>query len=253
MTGRFRLIITAIACVLWSLCFAQSTHGDRQATIDSLRNKLSADSIHIFRFQNVRPFVGIDQRNSWIKNEHGAKNTPINVNGLQLGTILKEKHTVGIGLYSISNTAKQPVRLQDKNQVVTYQQLDIKYMTLFYQYAIVDRRYFELDLPLEVGLRSYKYYLTDANKQVQLHREQGTVKLTGGGVNIIIKPFRWIGVSGMAGLRFVLVNQHTNLNFNGAYYSYGVWLDIRQIIRDTRYYLIKKPRYKKQIKQLLLQ
>ena len=37
----------------------------------------------------------------------------------------------------------------------------MNYLTLYYQYVIVDTRFFELDVPLEVGLGNYVYNLKD--------------------------------------------------------------------------------------------
>lgn len=74
--------------------------------------------------------------------------------------------------------------------------------------------------------------------------------MSGLGPQIAIKPLPWIGIQGMAGYRFTF-GTSTNLNFNGFYYGYGLWLDLRQIIRDIRYYLIKKPKYKHEVSHLL--
>jgi hypothetical protein len=68
---------------------------------------------------------------------------------------------------------------------------------------------------------------------------------------LAFKPTKWLGIIGMVGYRFTS-QKNANLNFNGFYYSYGAWFDVRQIIRDYKYYLVKKRQYKKQIAQLLL-
>lgn len=220
--------------------------------IDSLHTKLSKDSARIYRPKTVRPFLGIDQRNSWIKNVHGTSNVPVNINGLQLGVTLKDKHTVGLGFYNITNYSKQPQKLTDRDQKVKYQNLKLGYAMLFYQYVIFDTRFFELDLPLEIGLGNYDYYLSDSAKlPLPKTEEKGPVKLTGGGVSIVLKPVKWIGISGMAGYRITSLNKSSNLNLNGFYYSYGVWIDLHQIIMDTKFYLIKKRKYKKQVRHIL--
>ncbi|MGZ3932308.1 MAG: hypothetical protein ACXVP0_13435 [Bacteroidia bacterium] len=236
--------------LLSSGLFAQSV--PQKQRIDSLHSKLSKDSAHIYRFKKVRPFLGIDQRNSWIRNVHGVSNVPVNINGLQLGVILKDKHTLGLGFYSITNSSKQPQKLTDRDQKVKYQNLKLGYAMVFYQYVIVDRRFFELDLPLEIGVGNYDYYLSDSVKTVlPKTEEKGPMRITGGGVNIVLKPVKWIGISGMAGYRFAGLNKSSNLNLNGFYYSYGVWLDLRQIVMDTKFYLVKKRKYKKEVKRIL--
>jgi hypothetical protein len=49
----------------------------------------------------------------------------------------------------------------------------------------------------------------------------------------------------MAGYRFA-IDGDPNLNFNGTYYGFGIWIDVRQIIRDLRY-LNKKRQYHRKL------
>ena len=61
----------------------------------------------------------------------------------------------------------------------------------------------------------------------------------GAGMQFVFKPLRWLGVFVAGGYRYV-AKINFNLNFNGAYYSYGAWIDIRQIYRDIKYYGFQK-------------
>lgn len=212
--------------------------------IDSLNLKLKKDSAHIFRFKKVRPFAAIDNRNSFIKD------APVNVKGFQFGVILKEKHTLGFGVYSLQNSSKQRVTAKNEKNIAAKRTLSLNYLTLFYQYVIIDKRFFELDLPLEIGLGKYELKLEDTISHKVFADKKGGTLLTGGGVNIILKPVRWIGVSGTAGYRLSLDN-NPNINFSGAYYSYGVWVDLRQIYRDVRFYGFTRRKYKKQVRDIL--
>ncbi len=221
-----------------------------QTQLDSLKLKFQKDSARTYRFKKVRPWIALDQRNSWIKNTKGLQRIPVTINGLQFGAILKEKHTVGLGLYSMNATSQKPVKISDGSNKITYQELLLKYSTLNYEYVIVNTRFFELDVPLEVGLGRYVYNLKDSSQTALLWHEEGPIKLTGGGVTMIVKPLKWIGLRGMAGFRFVAFNKRTNLNFNGFYYSYGVWIDLRQIYRDIKFYGFIRPKYRKKVKAI---
>ena len=213
------------------------------ANKDSLFAKLKADSTHIFRFQKYRPYVNLDQRNSFIRD------AAINVNGLQLGVLINDRHVVGLGGYGITASGKQQVKTKFNKNVDANRDLEMKYLTFFYQYVAIDKRYIELDLQTELGAGKYDIKLTDANTdKLLLNRSAGMV-VFGIGPLLAIKPFKWVGIIGMAGYRLTF-EKGNNLNFNGAYYAYGVWLDVRQIIRDSNYYLIKKRKYRKQIKSL---
>jgi len=223
--------------------FAQNLPNSQEHLKDSLKSGLKMHSIHIFRFQKLRPYINLDQRNSFIRN------AAINVNGVQLGVLIKEKHVIGLGGYVITSSSRQKVKTKTDKNINANRQLDMKYLTFFYQYVAVDRRFFELDIQAEFGGGGFNIKLYDAQTNKLLFNKSSSLIVTGIGPLIAIKPFRWIGVTGMAGYRFTF-EKNTNLNFNGAYYSYGIWLDVRQIIRDSNYYLIKKRKYKRELEKL---
>jgi hypothetical protein len=237
--GTFKLTILLILFFSTNL-FCQSTTTHQQKFKDSLQAKLISDSTYIYRFQKLRPFFNIDQRNSFIRN------SAINVNGIQIGVLIKEKHIIGFGAYSITSNSKQNVKTKTYKNIETFRNLDMKYITLFYQYIAIDKKYFELNVQAEIGggLFNLKFY--DAKSNNLLFEKSSGLIVTGIGPLIAIKPIKWIGITGMAGYRFTF-EKSPNLNFNGAYYSYGVWLDIRQIIRDVNYYFFKKRKYKNQL------
>lgn len=230
-----------------TLCCAQDTI--KQHKVDSLNLKLKKDSAHIYRFKKVRPFFSLDNRNSFIKD------APVNVQGLQLGMVFKDRHTFGFGLYSIrANSHQNVVKKSDATTTIDANRtLSLNYLTIFYQYAILDYHYFELDMPLELGLGGYEVKLVDpnapSNKPPLVDKKGGTL-IIGGGVGITIKPLRWIGIAGSAGYRNALDNDK-NVNFSGFYYSYGVWLNLGRTQRDIRYYLMKRKKCRKQIKHIL--
>jgi hypothetical protein len=149
-----------IALIFFNLFFAVTICAQdtlKQHKIDSLQKQLKSDSAHIFRFRKVRPFFSLDNRNSFIKS------APVNVQGLQLGIVWKERHTLGFGIYFIKESSKQNlVKKGDANTTVDANRtLNLNYLTAFYQYSILDYRYFELELPLEFGLGGYEIKLVD--------------------------------------------------------------------------------------------
>src|SRR5258708_4919831 len=88
------------------LCFSQ-TEGEKQVKIDSLTFKLSKDSSHIYRFQQLRPFLNFDGRNSYINGK------PVTFKGIQIGFIGDEIHTLGLGIYGITQNSKKPYAATD--------------------------------------------------------------------------------------------------------------------------------------------
>jgi hypothetical protein len=72
----------------------------------------------------------------------------------------------------------------------------------------------------------------------------------GAGFKFIVKPIKWVGISSMIGYRYIY-KKETFLNYDGLYYSIGLWLDFRQIYRDIKYYKIQKRNYKRQVNNIL--
>lgn len=216
----------------------------KQQQLDSLKTTFQKDSTHCYRFKAVRPFFSLDNRHSFIKD---AK---VDVKGLQVGVVLYDRHLIGYGLYGLQKNSKQAVSARNEKNVVAIRSLKLSYFTTFYQYTIINHRYFQLDLPLEIGLGSYQLNLLDTLTKAPIAPERkGGLIVTGGGASITLKPIKWIGLTGMAGYRGVL-DGNSSLNFNGAFYSYGVWVDLRQIYRDIKFYGFIRKKYKRRVKTL---
>lgn len=228
--------------LLFSFCVHSQSDGFKQSQIDSLTLKLRKDSTHIYRFQKVRPYLSIDNRNSFINNQ------PVNFKGLQLGMILNERHTFALGVYRMSQKSKRSVVTKVGNLSVQ-RTLSLNYLTLFYQYALIEKRYFELGLPFEIGLGGYDIKFQDTLTGKIYKELKGGIIPIGVGIEPIVKPFKWVGISFLLGYRFVASNSVAN--FNGLYYSVGLNFDVRQIIRDINYYGFKKKRYKRNVKEIL--
>jgi hypothetical protein len=241
-----RCIYVLFLSLFQTILFAQILTPQNQHIKDSLTAQLKADSTHIYRSQKYRPFINLDQRNSFIRKQ------AININGLQLGVLINDRHVFGFGGYTITlNSKSQTLTRIDKSGPVN-PALNLNYGTFFYQYTIIDKRFWELDIQSELGFGTYYYKFYDANTNNLVLQSKPRGFLVGGiGPLLAFKPTKWLGIIGMVGYRFTS-EKTANLNFSGFYYSYGAWFDVRQIIRDYKYFLVKKRKYKKQIAQLLL-
>jgi hypothetical protein len=212
-------------------------------TADSLHTLLIKDSAHIYRFRKVLPMAAIDQRNSYINK------TPVNINGFQIGVNLFEKHTLGLGFYSIIGSTHHTKTVSDKNEVLN-RNLNLSYMTIFYYYPIVDRRYWEFGFPVEAGGGVYKIDVTDQNNKSYkgYPKPDAGMFVFGTGLSLTIKPIRWLGLNGMAGFRKVS-DSNPNLNLNGFFYCYGVVVYVHQITMDYKFYK-KKKAYQQALKMI---
>lgn len=215
------------------------TDSIRQHKIDSLTLKLQRDSLHTFRFKTLRPYGNIDNRNSFIKNR------PANFNGYQLGVIVNEYHTFGIGFYRLNSATRinSPVK-------EGYKLRALRYNTVFYEYMLVNKRYFEVDLPFELGYGSYQVRYTDSAAAIYDKNIYPSFLPLSAGIKFIGKPVRWIGLSVMVGYRY-FIEEKRILDFNNLFFPLGIWIDFRQVYRDIKYYGVQKKRYRRAVKELV--
>jgi hypothetical protein len=238
---QMRVLFFLITLILINGIF-RAQNISHQHNLDSLHFSLMSDSTRIYRFQTIRPTLAIDNRNSFIR-----KN-PVNLNGIQIGVIYKEEYQFGLGFYGLSANSKVKAvsKTTDNNQTIN-QKLKMNYFTFYYQHVLVDKKHFELDLPLELGIGNFTLERTDSASGANLPSIKSRIVPFGIGLMPIYKPWKWIGISYLLGYRYATAS---HINFSGAYYSFGLWLDLRQIIRDTRYYGFKKRKYRKAVKNL---
>lgn len=219
--------------------FLSQTLSTKQRRLDSLERKLIADSMHTFRFKKLRPYGNIDNRNSFYR--------PSNFNGYQLGVIVNEYHTFGIGFYRLNRANKASATVASG-----YSLRSLRYNTVFYEYLLFNKRYYEVDLPFELGFGSYRARFSDTLSPYFNHTVSPTFLPLSAGVKFVIKPVRWIGLSMMVGYRyFIETGNYAILDFNNLYYPVGIWVDLRQVYRDIKYYGVQKKRYHRAVNEVL--
>lgn len=218
-----------------SLITAQTAK--RQKQLDSLTLKFTQDSIDIFGFKKIRPYFNYQERNS-IKNPK-----IINFSGPQIGVMLFERHITGFSFYFSSNNTKKPFETEDNNLPVS-KSINIKYLTFFYQYILIKKRYYEVHLPVEVGRgilhAGYK------NQEGHLYKTTDAYFTLGGfGGQLILKPIKWLGISGIYGYRIASENI-----ISGFYYAFGVWIGFKPLITEI-HYIIKRKKYRDELVKVL--
>jgi hypothetical protein len=212
------------------------------ASIDSLKKKFHQDSAHHYRFKKWRPYISYDQRNSFIKK------LPVSYRGVQIGCIFKEAHTMGLGAYEISQKSKNGITTTDNQNNTIGVNIYLKYATLFYQYRLINKRFYEVDIPVELGAGTSHIRLQNTNGLL-INNLNKPIFPIGGGLQLILRPTKWFGASIMGGYRYV-GETYKDLNFNGSYYSIGVWVDVRQVYRDIYFYVFMRRKYKKALHEL---
>lgn len=164
-----------------------------------------------------------------------------------LASRIEEKHIVGLGYYRITPFSQRAYAFLNPSNEVVNRRVLLNYGTIYYKYKLLSHRFIDGYLATELGFGEAHVRLFDSINQVELKSEKIRIFPTGLGFQTVFKPIKWLGISAMGGFRFV--NEGSiSFNFNGWYYSFGLWMDVRQIYRDVRYYLVIKKRYNRAIK-----
>jgi hypothetical protein len=222
--------------------FSFFTHGAqvndaRQRHIDSLTLQFKKDSARIYGFKKIRPFLNYHERNS-IENPK-----IINFFGPQLGVLLHERHFTGVGIYFSSPNTKKPFKAIDQN-MPAIKRINITYMTAFYQYILLQYRYLEFHIPLEVGSGIIKArYSTPDDHFYKATRSNFLIGAAG--AQLILKPLKWAGFSFIYGYRIAQVQV-----ISGYFYAVGIWIGFKPLIMDVKY-LMRKKKYRKEVQSVL--
>src|SRR5690606_28286961 len=93
----------------------------------------------------------------------------------------------------------------------------------------------------------YSVRITDNNNQL-ISSRSGFVWPINGGFQVILKPISWAGFSINGGYRFIAEKENIELSLRGWYYSFGLWVDGRHLLREVNYFN-KKRIYRKTLRK----
>ena len=215
----------------------------KQERRDSLKEQLQQDSSYIFRPKISRPYLRVENRYSFISKE------PVNLVGFLAGAAFYNRHIFCAGYYTLNRRTQKSIEVTDENNKTRREYLILNYFIFSYQYILLNRRFLQINVPFEVGYGLYSTKTTDRLNNY-LQKSNGKIIPASGGLQFIIKPIKWVGVSCVGGYRHVVQKENIDLNFKGFYYSFGLWIDARHVIRHTKYYF-KKKEYSKNMAALI--
>jgi len=203
---------------------------------DSLTLQLQRDSSRIFRKTAYRFFARIENRNSAI----GGK--PVDLYGIMLGVNVHQRHVLAAGFYLLGRESYRTRFFFDEAMI---RMRRLNFYNFSYQPILIHKRYYQVNLPLELGIGSYE--LTehlDGSTPEFIH---GRFAPASAGLQVIVKPVSWAGISVLVGYRTIPLNRRI-YNFNGMYYSYGIWVDMRYFYRKAHFARVKKL-YRRQLQE----
>lgn len=192
-----------------------------------------ADSIGRRPVPRFSPSLVIDNRNSFVQA------SAVRIIGLNLGVVPRGKHyRLGLGAYTLRRSYADLYTYlgRGKNRklkATLTPALSLTYFTPNFAYTFLRHRFIELSIPIDVGLGRSHYTITDENGRVTTDN-RGLFIPAEVGVGVLLKPTRWVGISGAAGYRLSLKEIEYKEDFNGWYYSYRLNLFVGNIWHDWR-------------------
>ena len=177
----------------------------------------------------------LDNRNSFVQE------SAVRIIGLNVGVVPRGKsYRLGLGaytlrrsyaeLYTYTGTGKRQ-KLKDTLTPA----LSLTYFTPNFTYTFFHSRFVELSVPVDIGLGRSHYTITDENGKLTTD-EKGLFIPAEVGLGVLLKPTRWVGISGAAGYRTSLKEIDYKEDFDGWYYSYRLNLFVGNIWHDYRQY-----------------
>jgi len=177
----------------------------------------------------------LDNRNSFVQA------SAVRIIGLNVGVVPRGKpYRLGLGAYTLRRSYAELYTYAGKGRNRRLKDtltpaLSLTYFTPNFSYTFFNRRFIELSIPVDVGLGRSHYTITDENGRVTTDN-RGLFVPAEIGVGVLLKPTRWVGISGAAGYRVSLKEIDYKEDFNGWYYSYRLNLFVGNIWHDWRQY-----------------
>ena len=181
--------------------------------------------------------LSLDNRESFVQS------SAVQIIGLNAGLVLPGgRWRFGLGGYTLRRDYANLYTYQYKNGKRTKKiagtltpQLSLTYLTPNVSYVFFQRPWLEVSVPLEAGLGRSRYTETDQQDNI-ITESHGLFVPVQAGLAVLIRPVRWVGVSGSVGYRKSVLAVDYKEDFDGMYYSYRLNVFVGAIWRDWRRY-----------------
>ena len=189
----------------------------------------------VARLPRLSPSLIIDNRNSFVQS------SAVRIIGLNVGVVPRGKrYRLGLGAYTLRRSYSDLYTYSGKGKNRKLKdtltpELSLTYFTPNFAFTFFHHRFIELSVPVDVGLGRSHYTITDQNGKVTTD-DRGLFVPAEVGLGVLLKPTRWVGISGGAGYRLSLKEIDYKEDFNGWYYSYRLNLFVGNIWHDLRHW-----------------
>jgi hypothetical protein len=221
-------IFTAVIICIPFLSFSQKKY---------TKKAFVKDSIEISKPPVIRPQLRIDNRTFFFKGQ------ALNVYGFDAGVLLKEKLRLTIGYYSLNT--KLDAYKKAENGIDLERTIKLRYASANMEFVYKNTRYLSLGMPLDFGFGKNQLRYTQVSDGADYETRSGFIFSTEFGLSAIFKPIRCLGIKGIVGYRKTLLDKADEFYLDGPFTSIGLYVDVKEIIKDVRLYKIKKKYRKK--------
>ncbi len=212
------------------LAAAATSHAQRLA-VDSCA--VNQPSPVLPRAPRLSLSIILDNRNSFVQE------SAVRIIGLNVGVMPRGKsYRLGLGAYTLRRSYAELYTYSGKGKKQKLKdtltpELSLTYFTPNFTYTFFHSRFVELSVPVDIGLGRSHYTVTDENGNLTTD-DKGLFIPAEAGLGVLLKPTRWVGVSGAAGYRLSLKEIDYKEDFDGWYYSYRLNLFVGNIWHDWR-------------------
>jgi len=184
--------------------------------------------------ESLKPAFDFDQRFSFIYNAE------VNIWGGRAGVLVNEKFKVGVGAYFLSNNLKYK-KLDQNGNPFYYAKRDVYFGTVYVEPFLLRKEYWELSIPVEIGYGK-SYFTVYNGNNIWLGQEIKDFVPTGAGLSLSLKfpalfgfkPLRWIGINGLVGYRYSLLQTELQTAYDGMFWSISATFFLDRIFDDFR-------------------
>ncbi|MES2566319.1 MAG: hypothetical protein V4565_05600 [Bacteroidota bacterium] len=229
-------IIRIIFCLI-CVGLSQKLTSQNRARKKQAKEIYLKDSIRIYTPKRIYPQIALDNRKSF------HRTSPVDVQGIYTGILFKSRYKFGIGYYEVSAEGHANKKINE-SQVQAIRNLDLYYATFNFEYLVLDKRHIKMGFPVNIGFGYSDLKIYDENKARMLYHSRGNFTPLSVAWEVTLKPMRWFGVTGSIGYRKLLSRSEPRIDFEGLFYSFGLAIDLKEIIKDVRLVGARK-RYKK--------
>ena len=181
---------------------------------------------------SIKPSFDFDQRFSFILNK------PVNIWGERAGLLINESFKTGIGVYFLSNSLKFNKVDQNGNPFY-FAHRDVYFGTYYIEPFLIRKEYWELSVPFEIGFGESFFKVYNGNN-IFLGEDDKFFFPAGVGLSGSVKfpavrgfkPLRWIGINGLIGYRYSILQNEFKTDYDGMFWSISSTFFLDRIYDD---------------------